>query len=66
MKQILVIVFPIFLRHLVGGFNPAAGQGGGLVAETVARAVPGAGTCMEGAGCGSWGAGEDEGGRSEW
>lgn len=29
MKQILVIVFPIFLRHLVGGFNPAAGRGGG-------------------------------------
>lgn len=38
MKQILVIVFPIFLRPFLGEFHPAAGPGG-LGAGTEASAV---------------------------
>lgn len=43
MKQILVIVFPIFLRPFLGEFNPAVGLGGpgaGTAASAGVPAVP--------------------------
>lgn len=64
MKQILVIVFPIFLPPFLGEFNPVAGCGSpqaGKVATarplSLRTVVSGANTCARGwgtAACGRW------------
>lgn len=67
MKQILVIVFPIFLRPFLGEFHPAAGPGGPGGRNRGERRGPcgaGGGTCT-GTGCGDLGHQGDGGDRGD-